>query len=335
MSKFFLNSKINSLLKNTGKPPIVEINFLGTGGAFDLLEKNSSVVIKTSSGTILIDCGFTVYPELLAKGLVEKIDYIFITHCHEDHIGSLSTFVYHKYFGQKQTAKIECSDSLKPMIENYLLNVCGHMADSFVVNSNEGTLYKELNMIIHKIETTGYHYKDFPTSGYVFNLKKSGENVFLIYSGDINVPIVDIINEVNKPLYDSLLEHPSNVFIFHESTARDYPPYFPHCEYKKLEKTAELFPNIYTYHHSKKESEDMQNDIKTVRAKLDMIKKTIDLELNSKLSRINKYETKERLRIQAKRFKEEITEDLNINTLKAQDLNVIGKDLFIHEEMGL
>ena len=105
MSKFSIKSRLNSLLKGGGKQPIVEIMFLGTGGAFDLNEKNSSAIIKTAKGTILIDCGSTVYSELRKKNSVEDIDYVFITHCHEDHIGSLSTLVYHKYFSQKSKVK--------------------------------------------------------------------------------------------------------------------------------------------------------------------------------------------------------------------------------------
>ena len=185
MSKFILKSRINSLLKNTGKHPVVEINFLGTGGAFDLLEKNSSAIIKTSGGTILIDCGSTVYSELITRKLIDDIDYVFITHCHEDHIGSLSTFVYHKYFVQKKTVKIECIPSLKAKIETYLKDICGHPSDSFVVNSVPGNLYEDLNMIVYKIETTGLHYKDFVSAGFLFNFRKNKEDLFLIYSGDM------------------------------------------------------------------------------------------------------------------------------------------------------
>ena len=335
MAKFFLKSKINSLLKNTGRPPIVEIDFLGTGGAFNSLEKNSSAIIKTAGATILIDCGSTVYSELRAKKLVQKIDCVFITHCHEDHLGSLSTLVYHRFLVLNQVTKIECVPSLKPKIETYLKKICGNSKDSFVINSNDGILYSDLNMIVHKIETTGYHFKDIISAGFVFNFQKNGENLFLIYSGDVNAPITDIIKETNESLYQSLLKASENVFIFHESTARDYPPHYPHCEYKKLEKVAETFPNIYTYHHSRKESEDMQRDVKAARTKLDVIKKKIDLELNKKLSLAKEYEVKEKLRKQAKRYKEELTEDLGVSSLKTQDLNIIGNQLIIQEESGL
>lgn len=342
MAKFILKSKINSLLKNSGKSPIVEINFLGTGGAFDLAEKNSSAIIQTAKANILIDCGSTVYSELRSKDLVEKIDYVFITHCHEDHIGSLSTFIYHKYFVQKQTVKIECIPSLKPLIENYLLNVCGHLQDSFIINPTEcpedisnGILFSDLNMIIHKIDTTNYHYKDFPSSGFIFNLRKGGENLFIVYSGDINIPITNIIEEKHKEVYGLLVSSPDNVFILHESTARDYPPFYPHCEYQKLEKTAEIFPNIFLYHHSQEETKSVIKEFRESKIKFDAISRAIDADLNKKLSLVKKYETQERLRIQAKRIKDDFKEDFVKPTLKTQDLNHIGKELIIQEEMGL
>lgn len=335
MAKFILKSKINSLLKNTGKPPIVEINFLGIGGAFDVEEKNSSAIIKTAAGTILIDCGSTVYSELRKKNLIDDIDYVFITHCHEDHIGSLSTLIYHKYFIQKQTVKIECIPSLKEKIETYLNDVCGHSDDSFIINSNPGTLYKDLNMIIHKIETTNYHYKDFASAGFVFNFKKSGEDLFVVFSGDINKPITDVIMDINDTLYQSILKVSENVFILHESTTRDYSPTYPHCEYQKLEITAKTFPNIYLYHHSKEEIKNIFKKIKESRMKLIAINKAIDLDLNKKLSLTKSYEIQEKLRIQAKRLKDDFAEDFGNSQLKTQDLNIIGTELIIQEEMGL
>jgi len=342
MPKFFLKSRLNSLLKNTGKSPIVEINFLGTGGAFDLSEKNSSVIIKTAAGTILIDCGSTVYSELQAKKIVESIDYIFITHCHEDHIGSLSTLIYHKYFGQKQIVKIECIPSLKPQLEMYLEDVCGHtgaLENSFIVNSAPGILprilFEDLNMIVHKIDTTNLHYKDYPTSGFVFNFRKGGEDLFIVYSGDINRPIIEVIRDNYSTLYESLLKTPENVFIFHEATARSYPPFFPHCEYQKLEETAKTFPNIYTYHHSQEETKSVLKEFKTAKMKLDLVKKAIDSELNKKLTLLKTHELQEKLRVQAKRLIDTFTEDFYKAPLKVQDLNLVGRELVIQEEMSL
>lgn len=77
----------------------MRVQILGCGGAFSPEIGNSSVILwdKTGKG-FLIDCGYTVYPILKKKNLLDKIDRIFITHRHGDHIGSLDTFLYHKRF---------------------------------------------------------------------------------------------------------------------------------------------------------------------------------------------------------------------------------------------
>jgi len=77
----------------------MRIQVLGCGGAFSPEIGNSSIILWDGIGKgFLIDCGYTVYPILKKKNLINKIDKIYITHRHGDHIGSLDTFLYHKRF---------------------------------------------------------------------------------------------------------------------------------------------------------------------------------------------------------------------------------------------
>lgn len=84
-----------------------KLQVLGVGGAFSPEIGNSSIVIWEKSGGkgLLIDCGYTVYPILKEKKLIDRIDKVFITHRHGDHIGSLDTFLYHKRYLNKQKVK--------------------------------------------------------------------------------------------------------------------------------------------------------------------------------------------------------------------------------------
>ena len=327
---FSIQTKINFLLKQSSRPPIIEINFLGTGGSFDFEEKNSSAIIKTILGSILIDCGSTVYTELRTKNLIQTIDYVFITHCHEDHIGSLSTFIYHKNIVEKKVAKIECADSVAPIVYKYLVEICGHNESDFVINSINGLLYEDLNALIYKIDTSGFHFENCPSSGFVFNYKKSGEDIYVIFSGDVGVPILDVIMNNDIDLYNNLVKSRENTFIFHESTS--YDNISCHCKFDELEKCIDIFPNIMLYHHGKKETDMAANSFKREKQKLEYIKKTIDIELNKKMSIVKRYELQENLRVQAKRMKEEFEEEFSGVTLKTKDLNNIGKEFVILEE---
>ena len=76
----------------------MRIQVLGVGGAFSPELGNSSIIIWDKNKGFLIDCGYTVYPIIKEKNLIDKIDKVFITHRHGDHAGSLDTFLYHKRF---------------------------------------------------------------------------------------------------------------------------------------------------------------------------------------------------------------------------------------------
>ncbi len=314
MSDFFIEPKISSLLKTTRKPSLLDIDFVGTGGAFDFREKNSSMVLKTNSGSILVDCGSTVYSSLCEKKIIDDIDYIFITHCHEDHIGSLSTLVFHKFFSTKKPVKIECLPSIKEKIEIYLKDVCGHIGDfenSFSINSNEGTLYKDLNAIIYKIDTTGFHFKDIYSSGFVFNFRKDKKDFFVLYSGDINVPFTEIIKNQDNSLYNSIIQNPENVFVFHDATIKCSFPNYPHFDIKKSELITKVFRNFFVYHISKQDADFFMDDYNKKNFKFNKIAKKIDDELAKKTLLTNDDKVKEALSNQAKKIKLDIADDLD------------------------
>jgi len=258
MGKFSLKSKISNILKGRAKHPLMEIVFLGTGGAFHTEEKNSSMLLQSSFGNILVDCGSTVYTELKRISVIKNINYVFITHCHDDHIGSLSTLIFDRWYLHQMSTKIQCHDSLKESLENYLMKICGHNKDQFSINENSQSVFEDLNMNIFKIDTTGYHVPNqgddkVHSAGFVFNFKKNGEDIFIIFSGDIRVPIIDIIKS-HESLWNCLIEVPDNVFIFHDATAYDFGDNGVHCFYEHLFPTLKTFINIFTYHHSKEET---------------------------------------------------------------------------------
>lgn len=95
---------------------MVRVQILGYGNAFASELGNSSFYVYNSKHHILVDCGSTVFGELKRRNIIDKIDTVFITHCHGDHIGSLDTFLYYKRFILNQRVRLLGCKSVK----NYL-----------------------------------------------------------------------------------------------------------------------------------------------------------------------------------------------------------------------
>ena len=82
----------------------MKIQCIGSGGAFDTNEPNSSFVINYNySGedkVMLFDCGYNIFQELKENynDLIKDINIVFISHLDDDHIGSLKSLIYYRYF---------------------------------------------------------------------------------------------------------------------------------------------------------------------------------------------------------------------------------------------
>jgi ribonuclease Z len=64
----------------------MQVYFLGTGDAFDNHLPNTSLLIRSEQGTILVDCGFTAAAAYWRQGWkAEDLDALYITHLHGDH----------------------------------------------------------------------------------------------------------------------------------------------------------------------------------------------------------------------------------------------------------
>ncbi len=155
----------------------MEIKFLGTGGAFEPQYFNSAALIHFKGKKLLIDAGFTVYPRLLALNLLNSIDYILLTHLHNDHSGSLANLLLHKYFfdaGQKFTI-LYPDNEFKLQVQAFLtmqLKDAAKYADFAPLATLDG---------LAALDTFGRHSEGFQS--YSFILEEAGER--LVYSGDL------------------------------------------------------------------------------------------------------------------------------------------------------
>ena len=71
----------------------MKLNFLGRGAAFNPLEKSTSAYIREGDRLFLIDCGESVFAELIRRGILKdaKEVWIAVSHLHSDHSGSLGS----------------------------------------------------------------------------------------------------------------------------------------------------------------------------------------------------------------------------------------------------
>jgi len=107
----------------------MKITVIGDGNAFS--DNNSCFYIETNPGltinnNILFDCGFTVFLKLKNEypKILEELDAVFISHMDDDHIGSLRTLLYYRYFVLNKSTKIIIGDdSMQNVVVDYLYGV--------------------------------------------------------------------------------------------------------------------------------------------------------------------------------------------------------------------
>ncbi len=203
----------------------MNVKFLGTGGAFDVGYGNASMTIDMDQ-RILVDCGPSVYPTLISKGLMESIDLLLLTHLHGDHVGSLFQMVYYfRLFLNRHltigVATREFGDEVNVLLK--AMNVSEGYYNLVPLEEIEG---------VESIETTGKHSRGVTSFAYVFRDDQST----VYYSGDLG----DL--DVTRAFLDSA-DH-KDLTVFHEMS---HAPSSAHVHYSKLGELLER-ARIYAYH---------------------------------------------------------------------------------------
>lgn len=211
----------------------MSIKFLGTGGAFDFEIGNSAAWVNIRGKNILLDCGNSTYRKLRETGLANQFDYILITHCHDDHVGSLATVILHHSYFIQPARKVNILCPTPSFQEHLFQYICyaipsAHKYVNFIPLSEfEG---------IDAIDTSGLHVPEMPSFGYIFEF----EDGIIAYSGDLGDP--DVIFEYLKDKkYDN-----KSVKVFHDVSYDKGDGV--HVYYKDLIPWLEEF-EIIGYHH--------------------------------------------------------------------------------------
>ncbi|WP_334071817.1 MULTISPECIES: MBL fold metallo-hydrolase [Paenibacillus] len=194
----------------------LQLQMLGTGGAFAKKYYNNNALLYAEDYTLLIDCGITAPLSLhqLDKSL-DEIDGILITHIHGDHVGGLEEFAFRMKFIWGRKPVLYIADKLvHPLWEHTLKGGLtqegiASLEDAFEVKVlSEGTPYSlSPGLTVELIQTPHIPGKDS------YSLYINGE---IFYSADMIFQrglLTRLIEERNcrKILHEVQLQGPGQV----------------------------------------------------------------------------------------------------------------------------
>ncbi|MFH0906567.1 MAG: MBL fold metallo-hydrolase [archaeon] len=169
---------------------MITIECLGSGNMYNSKLGNTSFILTNdqSCRVLLFDCGRTVFSILKEKDYLDKITDVFITHLHNDHIGSLEAIACYNHFA-KNKKKINLHLATKKIAKACNLFISNSICCAKDDNGQSYNLKLEdfFNVIISKkIDLEAY-----PTIKYIKAYHTTGINEFSIcvgkkiyYSGD-------------------------------------------------------------------------------------------------------------------------------------------------------
>lgn len=207
------------------------LKFIGTGSAFNSSLGHNSAYIKFNNRFILFDCGGSVFLELEKLNIMNDVKhmYVFITHNHPDHVGSLGDLVYFCYYMLH----------IKPNIYSFnndiekILNLQGVSSELFVLNliiqDGDHLIFQDLNfgkLFVSAYETK--HYDTLRSQGYLIKIP----NTKIYYSGDCSEIPPYVLNYLKNGKIDEF---------YQDTCGIDYDNN-PHMYIGKLKK---IVPGIY------------------------------------------------------------------------------------------
>lgn len=207
----------------------MEAKIVGYGGAFDTTLVNSSLWVSAGGLRFLVDCGHSVFAELVRTGLADKIDVLLITHLHDDHVGSLSSYLLYRYHVlQLPAPEIWCPNA------GFMEQLTGFLSHSQRDLSQRAKIrvWPEQSTAGH-IDTFGLHVPGMRTFAFWFRDQEQS----LVWSGDLGDGEI-IFREVPKVGLQ-------NPLILHEMSYQKV--YTGHTSYRQLEAQLPYF-NIKGYH---------------------------------------------------------------------------------------
>lgn len=233
----------------------MQLHFLGTGAGMPSKDRNTSALalkLQEERGSIwLFDCGEATQHQILHTTIKpRKVDKVFITHLHGDHIFGLPGFISSRSFlGGVEPLTIYGPKGLKQWLEQTLKLTKTHLTyELHIEEVEEGIVFEDAQFIVkampleHVIECFGYRIEQKPLAGELLIDKaialgvpkgpllgqlKAGndvelENGTVVHSKDVTSPpqngfTAAILGDTKYCENAKILAHESNIVV-HEAT---------------------------------------------------------------------------------------------------------------------
>jgi ribonuclease BN (tRNA processing enzyme) len=174
------------------------LKFIGNGSAFSKTG-NTSAYYKTEEGNmLLIDCGESVFQELLKKNILDGVKNILvlITHAHSDHCGSLSGLIWYCEYILKCEVYVVAPDAVLTILE-----LMGNHKKSYrrlTAKDLEPSGYGSFQFTPVKVQ----HQDGMDCFGYIVSVDATMEIYNFYYTGDTK--------KFDRKLIDALLKNQLN-----------------------------------------------------------------------------------------------------------------------------
>ena len=206
---------------------MMELQLLGRGSAFYPALGNTAAYVREGQRLLLLDCGETVFGELLRRGLLTKGTQItaLISHTHSDHCGSLGTLAQYCYYMlgcPLRVAVPSCNPAYARQLAG-LVRTYGMLEDQTAQVTDRDVTGFEAFRSVRYVPTI--HAPEMPAFSFVFETTDDG----LFYSADT----CDA-----APLKAFIASHPGFEAAYVDTAESD----FPGCVHLSVRQLCEAVP---------------------------------------------------------------------------------------------